>query len=156
MQCFSKCLTRHKISFNISIMRREDELSEHLICFVSCRAWLLMAIEPLVWYCQPQVNEAWAKEVDGAFGAYTPCAIDSVVISISHLVLLGLCCYRIWMMKKNSKVERFYLRSKCYNYVLGLLAGYCTIEPLLRLLMDISIFNLNGETGVAPYEVRFC
>ncbi|XP_017970733.1 PREDICTED: ABC transporter C family member 12 isoform X2 [Theobroma cacao] len=111
-----------------------------------------MAIEPLVWYCQPQVNEAWAKEVDGAFGAYTPCAIDSVVISISHLVLLGLCCYRIWMMKKNSKVERFYLRSKCYNYVLGLLAGYCTIEPLLRLLMDISIFNLNGETGLAPYE----
>ncbi|OMO75049.1 hypothetical protein CCACVL1_16349 [Corchorus capsularis] len=109
-----------------------------------------MGFEPLVWYCQP--NAAWAKEVDGAFGAYTPCAIDSVVTCISHLVLLGLCCYRIWLIMKNSKVQRFCLRSKCYNYMLGLLAGYCTLEPLLRLLMGISMFNLDGETGLAPYE----
>ncbi|XWS55357.1 hypothetical protein CRYUN_Cryun10bG0167700 [Craigia yunnanensis] len=111
-----------------------------------------MAFEPLVWYCQPVANAAWAKVVDGAFGAYTPCGMDTLVISISHLVLLGLCCYRIWLIKKNSKVQRFSLRSKCYSYMLGLLAGYCTIEPLLRLLMGISIFNLNGETGLAPYE----
>ncbi|EOX96959.1 ABC transporter C family member 2, putative [Theobroma cacao] len=67
-----------------------------------------MAIEPLVWYCPPVADAAWAKEVDGALGAYTPCAIDTVVISISHLVLMGLCCYRIWMMEKNSKVQRAY------------------------------------------------
>ncbi|OMO92329.1 hypothetical protein COLO4_17673 [Corchorus olitorius] len=109
-----------------------------------------MGFEPLVWYCQP--NAAWAKVVDGAFGAYTPCAIDSVVTCISHLVLLGLCCYRIWLIMKNSKVQRFCLRSKCYNYMLGLLAGYCTLEPLLRLLMGMSMFNLDGETGLAPYE----
>ncbi|XVE94233.1 hypothetical protein REPUB_Repub01dG0264000 [Reevesia pubescens] len=111
-----------------------------------------MAFEPFVWYCQPVANAAWAKLVDGAFGAYTPCAMDTAVISISHLVLLGLCCYRIWLIKKSSKVQKFSLRSKCYSYMLGLLAGYCTLEPLLRLLMCISIFNLNGETGLAPYE----
>ncbi|PPS08137.1 hypothetical protein GOBAR_AA12506 [Gossypium barbadense] len=68
-----------------------------------------MAFEPLVWYCQPLQNAAWTKLVDGAFGAYTPCAIGS--------------------------------------------AGYCTIEPILRLLMGSSIFNLDGTTGLAPYEV---
>lgn len=96
-------------------------MSECLISFVSSRAWPVMAIEPLVWYCPPVADAAWAKEVDGALGAYTPCAIDTVVISISHLVLMGLCCYRIWMMEKNSKVQRFCLRSKCYNYMLGIL-----------------------------------
>ncbi|WRX13395.1 ABC transporter-like [Theobroma cacao] len=75
-------------------------------CF--SKAWPVMAIEPLVWYCPPVADAAWAKEVDGALGAYTPCAIDTVVISISHLVLMGLCCYRIWMMEKNSKVQRAY------------------------------------------------
>ncbi|TYH94552.1 hypothetical protein ES332_A12G048800v1 [Gossypium tomentosum] len=111
-----------------------------------------MAFEPLVWYCQPVANTAWTKVVDGAFGVYTSCAINSMVISISHLVLLGLCCYRIFLIKKNSKIQRFSLSSKCYSCILGLLAGCCTIEPLLRLLMGISIFNLNGETGLAPYE----
>ncbi|KAG8474416.1 hypothetical protein CXB51_033997 [Gossypium anomalum] len=112
-----------------------------------------MAFEPLVWYCQPKQNEAWTKLVDGAFGAYTPCAIDSGVLFISHLVLLGLCCYRIWLIKKNSKVQRFSLSSEYYCYILGFLAGYCTVEPILRLLMRSSIFNLNGTTGLAPYEV---
>ncbi|TYG88790.1 hypothetical protein ES288_A12G049000v1 [Gossypium darwinii] len=112
-----------------------------------------MAFEPLVWYCQPKQNEAWTKLVDGAFGAYTLCAIDSGVLFISHLVLLGLCCYRIWLIKKNSKVQRFSLSSEYYCYILGFLAGYCTVEPILRLLMRSSIFNLNGTTGLAPYEV---
>ncbi|GAV87978.1 ABC_tran domain-containing protein/ABC_membrane domain-containing protein [Cephalotus follicularis] len=112
-----------------------------------------MAFEPFVWYCQPVANGIWKKQVDSAFGAYTPCAFDSLVISISHLVLLGLCLYRIWLIKKNSKALRFRLRSNLYNYVLGLLAGYCTAEPLLRLEMDISIFNLDGQTGLAPFEI---
>lgn len=123
---------------------------------LSFRWWLVMAFEPLIWYCQPVANTAWTKVVDGAFGVYTSCAINSMVISISHLVLLGLCCYRIFLIKKNSKVQRFSLSSKCYSCILGLLAGCCTIEPLLRLLMGISIFNSNGETGLAPFEVSFC
>ena len=114
-----------------------------------------MGFKPLSWYCQPAAYGVWAKVVDSVFGSYTPCAIDSLVISISHLVLLGLCCYRIWLIKRNSKAHRFCLRSNFYNYMLGLLAGSSTAEPLLRLVMDISIFNLDGKIGFAPFEVGF-
>lgn len=112
-----------------------------------------MASGPLDWYCRPVANGIWAKAVDSTFGAYTTCAVDSLVISICHLVLLGLCIYRIWLMNKNLKARRYRLSSNCYNYMLGLLACYCTAEPLLRLVMGISIFNLDGETSFAPFEV---
>ncbi|GLT67383.1 hypothetical protein SLA2020_396970 [Shorea laevis] len=111
-----------------------------------------MGSELLDWYCRPVANGVWTKEADSSFGAYTPCTVDSLVISISHLVLFGLCLYRIWLIKKNAKARRFCLTSNCYNYVLGLLAGYCVAEPLSRLIMSISIFNLDGETGLAPFE----
>ncbi|KAL3741423.1 hypothetical protein ACJRO7_016978 [Eucalyptus globulus] len=112
-----------------------------------------MGFEPLEWYCQPVANEIWARSADSAFGAYTPCAVDSLVISISYLVLLGLCCYRIWLIKTTSKVQRYRLRSKCYNYMLGLLSFYCTAEPVLRLVMGFSVFNLDGQTSLLPYEM---
>lgn len=112
-----------------------------------------MAFEPLVWYCRPVKNGVWARAVENAFGQYTPCAVDSLVVCISHLVVLGLCCYRVWRIKKDFKVQRFCLRSKFYNYVLGLLAAYCTAEPLFRLFMGISVLNLDGQTGLAPFEV---
>ncbi|XP_065882181.1 ABC transporter C family member 12-like isoform X1 [Euphorbia lathyris] len=108
---------------------------------------------PLEWYCRPVGNGVWAKEVDSAFGAYTPCGIDSLVICISHLVLLGLCFYRIWLIKKNSKAEKYSLKTKLYNYMLGVLAGYTTAVPLFRLVMNISIFNLDGQNNLAPFEV---
>ncbi|KAG6642050.1 ABC transporter C family member 2-like [Carya illinoinensis] len=111
-----------------------------------------MAFEPLVWYCRPVKNGVWARAVENAFGQYTPCAVDSLVVCISHLVVLGLCCYRVWRIKKDFKVQRFCLRSKFYNYVLGLLAAYCTAEPLFRLFMGISVLNLDGQTGLAPFE----
>lgn len=114
-----------------------------------------MGFKPLIWYCKPESNEVWASVVDSSFGSYTPCAVDSLVNSITHLVLLGLCLYRIWLIKCNFKAKRFRLRSNFYNYMLGILAGYCTAEPLLRLVMDISIFNLGGQTGLAPFEVGF-
>uniref|UniRef100_A0A2N9GB04 Uncharacterized protein n=1 Tax=Fagus sylvatica TaxID=28930 RepID=A0A2N9GB04_FAGSY len=111
-----------------------------------------MAFEPLLWYCQPVANGVWARTVENAFGAYTPCGVDSIVVCVSHLVILGLCCYRIWRIKKDFKAKRFSLRSKLYNYVLGLLAAYCTAEPLFRLIMGISVLNLDGQTGLAPFE----
>ncbi|GAB4829410.1 Canalicular multispecific organic anion transporter 1 [Ancistrocladus abbreviatus] len=112
-----------------------------------------MAFKPLDWYCQPVANGVWAKIVENAFGAYTPCATDTIVICISHLVLMGLCLYRIWLTKKNFKAKRFSLRSKLYNYMLAVLAAYSTAEPLFRLVMGISVFNLGGQTGLAPYEI---
>uniref|UniRef100_A0A6N2KZ89 ABC-type xenobiotic transporter n=1 Tax=Salix viminalis TaxID=40686 RepID=A0A6N2KZ89_SALVM len=113
-----------------------------------------MGLKALVWYCRPMANGVWAKTVDNAFGAYTPCAIDSLVICISHLVLLGLCLYRIWLIiDNNTKAKKYCLRTKYYNYMLGLLAAYCTVQPFLRLFMNVSIFNLDGQTALAPFEI---
>ena len=98
-----------------------------------------MGFEPLIWYCRPVADGIWAKVTDNTFGAYTPCGIDSLVVCISHLVLLGMCCYRIWLIKKDVKAQRYRLRSNYYNYLLGLLAAYCTAEPLIRLVMGVSI-----------------
>nr|GMD83307.1 ABC transporter C family member 2-like [Ipomoea batatas] len=112
-----------------------------------------MAITPLDWYCQPVKNGVWSTAVENAFGVYTPCVTDSLVISISHLVILVLCLYRIWKIKKDFTVQRFCLKSKYYNYVLGLLAAYCTSVPLYRLVMGISALNVDGQTGIAPYEI---
>ncbi|PON71682.1 hypothetical protein PanWU01x14_071370 [Parasponia andersonii] len=113
-----------------------------------------MGFKPLSWYCEPAAYGLWGQAVESAFGSYTPCAIDSLVISISHLVLLGLCAYRIWLIKnKNSEAQRFQLRSKYYNCLLGLLAACCTAGPILRWVMGISLFNLGGKTGFAPFEI---
>ncbi|XP_022973222.1 ABC transporter C family member 2-like isoform X3 [Cucurbita maxima] len=112
-----------------------------------------MAIELFVWYCRPVFGGVWTNAVENAFGAYTPCAIDSLVVVISHLLVLGLCIYRIWLMKKSSAVQRFCLKSKIYNYVLCLLAGYCTSVLLFKLIMGISVLNLDGQAALGPFEV---
>ncbi|KAI3680994.1 hypothetical protein L6452_35774 [Arctium lappa] len=112
-----------------------------------------MGFNPFVSYCRPVENGVWETALENEFGTYTPCATDSLVTGISHLVLLGTCLYRIWVTKKNLKVQRFKLRSNIYNYWLGLLALYSTVEPLFRLIMGISAFNVDGETGLAPYEI---
>ncbi|KAL1187633.1 ABC transporter C family member 2 [Cardamine amara subsp. amara] len=110
-----------------------------------------MGFEPLEWYCKPVANGVWTKQVDNAFGAYTPCATDSFVLGVSHLVMLVLCLYRIWLTLKNHKVERFCLRSKLYSYFLALLAAYATAEPLFRLIMGVSVLDLD-EPGLPPFE----
>ncbi|CAL9060621.1 unnamed protein product [Musa banksii] len=112
-----------------------------------------MGFKPLVWYCQPEKNGAWAKVVENAFGAYTPCGMESLVVCISHLALFGVCFYRIWRTKRDFTVRRYCLRSPYYNYLLGLVAAYCTAEPLFRMVMGFSITNLDGHTGQAPFEV---
>lgn len=113
----------------------------------------IMAFKPLDWYCRPVANGVWTKVVDNAFGAYTPCATDSLVVSVSHLIVMGLCFYRIWLIKKDFKVQRFCLKSKLYNYMLGFLAAYCTAEPLFQLIMGISALDLDGQSGLAPFEI---
>ena len=95
----------------------------------------------------------WARTVQNAFGGYTPCAVDSLVIFVSHLVFLGLRCYWIWLIKKDFKAKRSCLRLKLYNYVLAFLAAYSTVEPLFRLIVGISVLNLDGQAGLAPFEI---
>jgi len=122
--------------------------------FLHQSSLIKMAFDPLVWYCQPVENGVWTRTVQNAFGAYTPCAVDSLVIGISHLVILGLCIYRIWLIQKDFSIKRFRLRSNVYNYVLGILAAYCVAEPLYRLIMGVSVLNLDGQSQLAPFEVR--
>lgn len=112
-----------------------------------------MAFKPLVWYCRPVEDGVWERAAGSALGAYTPCGIDSLVVSVSHLVLLCLCIYRIWLIKSDFKIQRFRLRSNYYNYMLSLLACFCTAEPLFRMVLGISFFNLDGQTGFAPFEM---
>ncbi|KAL1826239.1 hypothetical protein ACET3Z_004651 [Daucus carota] len=111
-----------------------------------------MAFKPFDWYCQPVADGVWAKSVENAFGIYTPC-VDSLVIFFSYVIVGGLCLYRIWRIKKDFKVKRFQLRSNYYNYVLGILAAYCTTEPLFRLVMGVSAVNLDGQNGLSPFEI---
>lgn len=111
-----------------------------------------MSSDALVWYCKPVANGIWAKETGSAFGAYTPCAIE-LANCTSNVVLFVLCWYHLWLVRMDHKVHRFLLRSKYYNYILILLGSCCAAEPLLRLFMGISIFNLDAETDLAPFEV---
>ncbi|KAK1381980.1 ABC-type xenobiotic transporter [Heracleum sosnowskyi] len=111
-----------------------------------------MGFNLLTWYCRPMDYETWEHETGSAFGAYTPCGIDSFVTCVSNLVLMVLVLFRIWLITRDVKVQRFRLRSNVYNYMLGLLAACCTVEPLFRLGTRVSIFNLDDQTGFAPFE----
>lgn len=112
-----------------------------------------MVFRPIIWYCRPVADGVWGRMADGAFGAYTPCAIDSMVISVSHLVLLMLCCYRVWLIKRSVKLQKYHLRSRCYNYVLAVVAACCVAEPLLRLVVGVSVLDVDGQAGLSPFEV---
>ncbi|KAI4993329.1 hypothetical protein ZWY2020_007642 [Hordeum vulgare] len=113
-----------------------------------------MGSKPHEWYCQPVNDGAWSRAVESAFGAYTPCGIDTLVVCISYLALFGVCFYRIWRTTKDYKVQRYKIRSPYYNYLLGLLLVYCIAEPLYKIVTGTSIMNLDGQCGLAPFEVR--
>ena len=113
-----------------------------------------MALEGLVdWYCKPVENGKWVTLIPNALGAYTPCATETLVVALSHLVLLCLICYRIWLIRKDYSVKRFCLQSRLFNYGLGALAAYNTAEPLYRAVMGFSVVNLDGQGSLAPFEV---
>ncbi|KAJ6979496.1 ABC transporter C family member 2-like isoform X4 [Populus alba x Populus x berolinensis] len=107
-----------------------------------------MGFEALDWYCKPVRDGVWTKAVENAFGACTPCATDTLVVSLSYLVLMALCFYKIWLTKKDFKLQRFCLRSMWYAYLLALLALYSTAESLYRLVMGISVLNLDDKQAL--------
>ncbi|KAJ1698125.1 hypothetical protein LUZ63_006637 [Rhynchospora breviuscula] len=112
-----------------------------------------MGFDPLDWYCQPVQNGVWSRAVENAFGVYTPCGMQTVVLGISHLVLFGVCFYRIWRTTKDLKVQRYNMKSKIYSYVLMIFAAFCVAEALFRVVMGYSIANLDGQSSLAPFEV---
>ncbi|KAJ4816006.1 multidrug resistance-associated protein 1 [Rhynchospora pubera] len=112
-----------------------------------------MGFDPLDWYCQPVQNGVWSRAVENAFGVYTPCGMQTVVLGISHLVLFGVCFYRIWRTTKDLKVQRYNMKSKIYSYVLMIFAAFCVAETLFRVVMGYSNANLDGQSSLAPFEV---
>lgn len=111
-----------------------------------------MGFDPLEWYCQPVNGGVWS-DLENAFGAYTPCGTETLVVCISYFALFGVCFYRIWRTTRDYTVQRYKLRSPYYNYMLGLLVVLCIAESLYRIATGTSIMNLDGETSLAPFEV---
>nr|AXN55887.1 ABC transporter C family member 2 [Crocus sativus] len=112
-----------------------------------------MGFKPLGWYCRPVKDGLWSMTVHNALGAYTPCTMETIVVGISHLALFGTCFYRIWRMSRDVTVKRYCLRSKYYHILLGLLAAFCTLEPLFRLVFGISIMDIDHHTSLPPFEI---
>lgn len=75
------------------------------------------------------------------------------MLGVSNLVLIGLALYRIWRTYREPKAQRFRMRSPWYNYLLAALAAYCTAEPLFRMAAGLSLVNLEGESGLPPFEI---
>ncbi|KAH7661164.1 Xenobiotic-transporting ATPase protein [Dioscorea alata] len=106
----------------------------------------------LAWYCRPVEDGIWAKDVKNALGAYTPCAAHTLVLLTSYLALIGACMFRMWRTWRDLTIKRYHLRSRLYNYMLGLFAIYFLAESLVRLVMCFSTANVDTKTGLAPFE----
>ncbi|CAL5367292.1 unnamed protein product [Camellia sinensis] len=96
----------------------------------------------------PVKGGIWATVTDSAFGAYTPCGIDSVVVCISHLVLLGLCFYRTrdWLWAFHCliwKDRQVLLPSRMVSLIIVALA-WCSMLVILGI-----------ETGIYIREFRW-
>ncbi|GLJ45905.1 hypothetical protein SUGI_0966350 [Cryptomeria japonica] len=113
-----------------------------------------MALEGLVdWYYRPVENGKWVMLIPNALGAYTPCATETLVVALSHLVLWCLICYRICLIRKDFSIKRFCLQSRLFNYGLGALTVYNTANPLYKAIMGIFVVNLDGRGLFVPFEV---
>ncbi|XP_074269620.1 ABC transporter C family member 12-like isoform X1 [Silene latifolia] len=111
-----------------------------------------MGLTPLVWYCRPVENGVWGRMGKSRFGAYVPCQMG-IVLSVSSFALMIVCAYRIWLTFMGSKCRRFCLRSKWFNYLLAVIAAAFAVEPLVRFILNVSIFDLDGAPELAPFEV---
>ncbi|XP_078150842.1 ABC transporter C family member 2-like [Carex rostrata] len=112
-----------------------------------------MGFDPLDWYCQPVQGGIWSQSVENAFGMYTPCGMQTVILGISHLALFAVCFYRTWRISKDLKVQRYNMKSKLYSYVLMIFSAFCVAEPICRVIMGYSTVNLDGQSSLAPFEV---
>ncbi|XP_078176000.1 ABC transporter C family member 2-like isoform X2 [Carex rostrata] len=112
-----------------------------------------MGFDLLDWYCQPVQGGVWSQAVESAFGMYTPCGMQTVILGISHLALFGACFYRTWRITKDLTVQRYSMKSQFYSYVLMIFTAFCVAEPLFRVIMGYSIVNLDGQSSLAPFEV---
>lgn len=104
-------------------------------------------------FCRPLEAGVWANKLPSGFGAYTPCAVDSVIVNISSLVLLFFTVQRIRALVYGVGIERFKV-SNAWRYIpLFLLAAFCAAAPITQIILGVSTVNLDGESSMPPYEV---
>jgi hypothetical protein len=111
-------------------------------------------------FCRPKEEGKWATQLPSGFGAYTPCLVDSFVVTVSNLLLLCVTLYRIYYVVASSSSsayhnnKKFKLKNPPWGHLFAiLLVACCVIGPLLQVVLGISNVNLDGELSLPPYEV---
>jgi hypothetical protein len=107
-------------------------------------------------FCRPVAGGVWETKLASGFGAYTPCLVQSVVISPSNLALLLVVVYRISGLcyAYSSAPLRFTVQKPAAGHCVGLLlAAFCAVAPLLQVVFGMSAVNLDGENSMPPFEV---
>jgi hypothetical protein len=107
-------------------------------------------------FCRPVAGGVWETKLASGFGAYTPCLVQSVVISPSNLALLLVVVYRICGLcyAYSSAPLRFTVQKPAAGHCVGLLlAAFCAVSPLLQIVFGVSAVNLDGENSMPPFEV---
>jgi hypothetical protein len=115
-------------------------------------------------FCRPKEEGKWATQLPSGFGAYTPCLVDSFVVTFSNLLLLCVTLYRIYYVVASSSSpssssayhnnNKFKLKNPPWGHLFAiLLVACCVIGPLLQVVLGISNVNLDGELSLPPYEV---
>jgi hypothetical protein len=114
-------------------------------------------------FCRPKEQGKWATQLPSGFGAYTPCLVDSFVVTVSNLLLLCVTLLRIYHVVAPSSSssssayhnnKKFKLKNPPWGHLFAiLLVVCCVIGPLLQLVLGISNVNLDGELSLPPYEV---
>jgi hypothetical protein len=106
-------------------------------------------------FCRPVVGGVWETKLASGFGAFTPCLVDTVVITVSNLALLFSAVYRIRALLYSSSSGNRFKVSRCWgHYFAILLAFVCAVEPIVQITLSLSAVNLDGETTLPPFEVR--
>jgi hypothetical protein len=111
-------------------------------------------------FCRPKEEGKWATQLPSGFGAYTPCLVDSFVVTVSNLLLLCVTLYRIYYVVASSSSayhnnKKFKLKNPPWGHLFAiLLVACCVIGPLLQVVLGISNVNLDGELSLPPYEVQ--
>ena len=108
-------------------------------------------------FCRPVSNGVWETKLESGFGAFTPCIVETVMIGISQLSLCCLIYYRILLLLRGHyySVARFHLKHKKMHFFLILLTILLAAWPIVQVFLGISMVNLDGETSLALFEVRY-
>ncbi len=107
-------------------------------------------------FCRPVVGGVWETKLASGFGSFTPCLVDAVIITVSNLALLSLVVYRIRaLLYSSSSGNRIKVSRRWGHYFAILLAFVLAVEPIVQITLSLSVVNLDGETTLPPFEVRY-